>query len=100
MKETKTNYTIAEMANMSDAEILAMVNEYRDSRKIAKARINLLNALTQYAKVLNLDIDESTANTIISMLETYEGSIKTIQEIDPSLFNLSDLQETIQKYLK
>ena len=102
MKETKTNFTIAEMANMTDAEILAMVNEYRDSRKIAEARINLLNALTQYAQVLNLDIDENTANMFINTLEGYENVIKEVQnkvDIDPSFFSITSLQDTLQKYL-
>lgn len=105
MKETKTktNFTIAEMANMTDAEILAMVNEYRDSRKIAEARINLLNALTQYANVLNLDIDENTANMFINLLETYEEIIKEVRVPDldsPMYAELADLQQVIQKYLK
>ena len=102
MKETKTNYTLAEMANMTDAEILAMVNEYRDSRKIAEARINLLNALTQYAQVLNLDIDENTANMFINTLESYENVIKEVREMDldsPMYAELAGLQQVIQKYL-
>lgn len=99
MKETKTNFTIAEMANMSDAEILGIVNEYRDSRKIAEARINLLNALSQYAKALNLDIDEEAANIFINTLEDYENILKEVREIDldsPIIRELFDLQ----KYLK
>lgn len=99
MKETTTSFTIAEMANMTDAEILGIVNEYRDSRKIAEARINLLNALSQYAKVLNLDIDEATANIFINTLEDYENILKEVREIDldsPIVRDLFDLQ----KYLK
>lgn len=103
MKETTTNFTIAEMANMTDAEILDMVNEYRNSRRIAEARINLLNALTQYAQVLDLDIDEATANTFINMLEGYENILKEVREIDldaPMYVELTDLQQTLEKYLK
>lgn len=102
MKKTKTNFTLAEMANMTDAEILAMVNEYRDSRKVAEARINLLNALTQYAQVLDLDIDENTANIFINMLETYEEILKEVKVADldsPMYAELAGLQQVIQKYL-
>lgn len=103
MKETKTNFTLAEMANMTDDEILDMVDEYRNSRKIAEARINLLNALTQYAQALDLDIDENTANIFINMLETYEEIINEIQVPDldaPFTVGLSDLQQVVEKYLK
>ena len=103
MKETKTNFTLAEMANMTDDEILDMVDEYRNSRKIAEARINLLNALTQYAQALDLDIDENTANIFINMLETYEEIINEAQvaDLDAAFtVELSDLQQVVEKYLK
>lgn len=103
MKETKTNFTLAEMANMTDDEILDMVDEYRNSRKIAEARINLLNALTQYAQVLDLDIDENTANMFINTLEDYENILKEAREADldsPFIVELADLQQVVEKYLK
>lgn len=103
MKETKTNFTLAEMANMTDEEILDMVDEYRNSRKIAEARINLLNALTQYAQVLDLDIDENTANMFINTLENYENILKEAREADldsPFFVELADLQQIVEKYLK
>lgn len=103
MKETKTNFTLAEMANMTDDEILEMVDEYRNSRKIAEARINLLNALTQYAQVLDLDIDENTANMFINTLENYENILKEARERDldsPFFVELADLQQVVEKYLK
>ena len=103
MKETKTNFTLAEMANMTDDEIIEMVDEYRNSRKIAEARINLLNALTQYAQVLDLDIDENTANMFINTLENYENILKEARERDldsPFFVELSDLQQVVEKYLK
>ena len=88
---------------MTDDEILDMVDEYRNSRKIAEARINLLNALTQYAQALDLDIDENTANIFINMLETYEEIINEVQVADldaPFTVELADLEQVIQKYLK
>lgn len=103
MKETKTNFTLAEMANMTDDEILEMVDKYRNSRKIAEARINLLNALTQYAQALDLDIDENTANIFINMLETYEEIINEVPlpDLDAAFtVGLSDLQQVVEKYLK
>lgn len=102
MKESKTNFTLAEMANMTDDEIIEMVDEYRNSRKVAEARINLLNALTQYAQVLDLDIDENTANMFINTLESYENILKEAREMDldsPMYVELADLQKVIQKYL-
>lgn len=97
MKESKTSFTIAEMANMSDAEILGIVNEYRDSRKLAEARINLLNALNKYAESLGLDISEQAANAFIESLSSYEKMVNSVKKLDITdpLASLAQLIESL-----
>lgn len=97
MKETKTSFTIAEMANMSDAEILDIVNEYRDSRKLAEARINLLNALNKYAESLGLDISEQAFEAFIESLSSYEKMVNSVKNLDITdpLASLAQLIESL-----